>query len=61
MSDKSEEKKVQHVVQRSEEDGEAGISFNPPVYKQRYLAVHDIINKYNAKKVFIGYMVQIFY
>lgn len=51
MSDESEVDKAEHHVERSEDDEEAGISFNPPVYKQRYLAVHEIINKYSAKKV----------
>lgn len=42
---------IQQGCQGSEEEEKAGISFNPPVYRQRYMVVHQMINKYNAKKV----------
>ncbi|XP_028515954.1 small RNA 2'-O-methyltransferase isoform X2 [Exaiptasia diaphana] len=54
MSEEEESSDVQeaHSQQKNtEEEAESSISFNPPVYRQRYQVVSEMVKKYEAKKV----------
>ena len=55
MQKNSEEKQQSSVTENEEELREGGPKFYPPVYRQRYAAVCELVKKHQAKKVSIKF------